>query len=212
MAYDLSGSGQYWQGAGAAVTAAPLTMACWFNPDTVTAGYVLMALGRTGTANHYFYLESSGTVAGDPVVFGGRAGVGVPYASINGITANAWQHACGVTSGISSRFVFLNGVKSAENTGSVTPSSLNTTDIGMVTSNTPVAPLNGKIAEVGIWNAALTDEEVAALAKGVSPAKVRPQSLVFYAPLIREVLDVKGGRALTQTGSPAVFPHPRIYY
>jgi hypothetical protein len=61
-----------------------------------------------------------------------------------------------------------------------------------------------------VWNAALTDAEVAILATGFSPKKVRPQSLVFYAPLVREVRDLVGGVALSDTGT-TVADHPRTY-
>jgi hypothetical protein len=71
--------------------------------------------------------------------------------------------------------------------------------------------MDGKIAEVGIWNAALTAAEVASLAKGMTCDKVRPQSLVFYAPLVRELIDQKAARAITNNNAATVADHPRIY-
>jgi hypothetical protein len=70
---------------------------------------------------------------------------------------------------------------------------------------------NAIIAEVGIWNVALTAAEVASLAKGVTCNKIRPQNLVFYAPLIRNLQDTKGGRIITPVNSPIVAAHPRVY-
>ena len=64
-------------------------------------------------------------------------------------------------------------------------------------------------AGAGIWNVALTAAEIASLAKGFSPRLIRPQSLAFYAPLIRETLDIRGGLTLTDSGS-TVADHPRI--
>jgi len=212
MAYQLSGSGQYWQASSAAVGAAPLSMACWFSPEDITNEYVLLGIGRTTTGNHYFYLSSNGAAAGDPLTFGARAGGGAFPSTRNGVVANQWQHGAGVASSSSNRIAYLNGVAGSANTTNVVPSSLNTTDIGQVTLVTPVTLLKGKIAEVGFWSAALTASEIASLALGVAPIKVRPQSLVFYAPLIREVQDLRGGLALTQTGSPTVIAHPRTFY
>lgn len=40
--------------------------------------------------------------------------------------------------------------------------------------------MEGDISEVGYWNVALTDADVAVLAKGVSPLLVRPEGLVAY--------------------------------
>lgn len=66
-------------------------------------------------------------------------------------------------------------------------------------------------AEVGIWNAALTASEVASLAKGMTCDKVRPQSLVFYAPLVRDLNDQKGGLTITNNNAATVAAHPRVY-
>ena len=40
---------------------------------------------------------------------------------------------------------------------------------------------------------------------------IRPQSLVFYAPLIRNLIDAKGGRTITNNNGATVAVHPRIY-
>ena len=69
----------------------------------------------------------------------------------------------------------------------------------------------GSLAEVGIWNAALTADEVASLADGMTCNKIRPQSLVFYAPLVRDLIDVKGGLTITNNNSATVAAHPRVY-
>ena len=70
---------------------------------------------------------------------------------------------------------------------------------------------NGLLAEVGIWNAALSPAEIASLAKGVTCDKIRPQNLVFYAPLIRDLLDQKGGKTITNNNGATVANHPCIY-
>jgi hypothetical protein len=69
----------------------------------------------------------------------------------------------------------------------------------------------GLIAEVGIWNAALTAAEIASLAKGMTCDKVRPQNLVFYAPLVRDLIDQKGGLTITNNNAATVANHPRVY-
>lgn len=43
--------------------------------------------------------------------------------------------------------------------------------------------MDGSIASAGLWNAALTAKEIAALGQGVSPLYVRPGNLVGYWPL-----------------------------
>jgi hypothetical protein len=71
--------------------------------------------------------------------------------------------------------------------------------------------MGGQIAEVGIWNVALTAAEIASLADGMTCDKVRPQSLVFYAPLVRDLQDVRGGLTITNNNTATVANHPRIY-
>ena len=70
---------------------------------------------------------------------------------------------------------------------------------------------DGVVAEVGVWNAVLTAAEVASLAKGMTCDKVRPQSLVFYAPLIRDLIDAKGGLTITNNNGATVANHTRVY-
>jgi hypothetical protein len=68
----------------------------------------------------------------------------------------------------------------------------------------------GSFAEIGMWQATLTAEEVASLAKGMTCDKICPQSLVYYTPLIRDIQDLARGMTLTDTNS-TVANHPRVY-
>jgi hypothetical protein len=70
---------------------------------------------------------------------------------------------------------------------------------------------NIQIADVAIWNAALSPAEITSLSKGMSADNVRRSNLVFYAPLVRELIDIAQARALTNTNSCPVINHPRIY-
>lgn len=69
---------------------------------------------------------------------------------------------------------------------------------------------NGQLGEIAFWNVALTAGEWAALGAGVSPAFIRPQSLGYYYPLIREVIDLRGITTPTVTGT-SVADHCRVY-
>lgn len=89
--------------------------------------------------------------------------------------------------------------------------ALDITIIGARSATTIGGFFNGNIAEIGIWNAALTAAEVASLAKGMTCDKVRPQNLVFYAPLVRGLIDAKGGRTITNNNGATVANHPRVY-
>lgn len=66
----------------------------------------------------------------------------------------------------------------------------------------------GDNAEVAHWNTQLDAAEIAALAKGFSPELIRPASLIFHAPIVRETRELRAGLAGNLTGC-SVSDHPR---
>jgi hypothetical protein len=126
-------------------------------------------------------------------------------------TVNAWHHIAGVWTATNSRAAFLNGGNKGTDIVDVTPVNLNVTSIGRVGDSTPVDYMDGRIAEVGIWDVALTDAEIAILAAGFSPLFIRPQNLVAYWPLIRdEDQDRVGGYGFTAYNTPTIGVHPPV--
>ena len=211
MAYDFDGTNQYLS-ASAPINGQtkPFTLACWFNSDTVTANQYLVSLSEA--SGGAWAISAHGGLSGDPVLAIQTQGTGWA-ASTAAYTANTWNHACGVFNATNSRTVYLNGGNNATNTASegTRPAATNL-HIGVTRFNGSFTQhTNGRIAEVGIWSAALTAAEIASLADGMTCDKVRPQSLVFYAPLVRDLQDTKGGLVITNNNGATVAPHPRIY-
>jgi hypothetical protein len=220
MALEFNGTNQYLQVGSAVLTAAPLTMACWFNVDSVTVNHSLVSITNSGIAGSItrFAMFAAGAISGDPVrVIASDAASNNGIASTtSGYSANFWHHAAGVFTSASSRSVYLDGGNSATDTTSITPTLLDRTNIGVqflqnAGGTSGIAFADGLIAEVGIWNAALTAAEIASLAKGMTCDKVRPQSLVFYAPLVRDLIDQKGGLTITNNNAATVAAHTRVY-
>lgn len=215
MARDFSeGSTQYLYAASAPATAVPVTMACWFNPDTVSNQDVLICLVQDSSPWAQFSLRARGDLAYDYInamaYNGATAGAAK---STSGFSASTWQHACGVFVSSTSRYAYLNGGNKGSNTTNVTPSGIDSVFLGAIRTGAPDGNLEGSLADVGIWTAALTDDEVLMLAKGLSPLMVRPGSLVFYARLIRtEDWDMVGGISLTAVNSPGVVAHPFLLF
>lgn len=200
---------QYINIGSAILTGVPITMACWFNVDEVGINQVLFSIADTATNSHHHHMRvSSGdvlAVASADVIQGGDA------ITSTGITVNTWYHGCGVWTASDDRAAFIDGGSKGTNATSVTPAGLDNTAIGALVRIGVIQLMSGRIAEAAIWNIALTDAEVAILAKGYSPLLVRPQNLVFYAPLVREIQDVVGGVALTNNGT-TVGDHTRVLY
>ena len=70
---------------------------------------------------------------------------------------------------------------------------------------------DAQIAELAIWNVALDTAEIAALAKGFRASMIRPSALKFYAPVVRGLMDVRGGRTFTSiAGTDVSSDHPRV--
>jgi len=130
-------------------------------------------------------------------------------ASVEGPLDNDWHFSGGVTPNNSSRSAYYDTTKVTD-TNTISINTLDTINIGASRATTPVAG-TGIYAEVALWNVALTDDEMASLSKGFKPYRVRPQHLVFYAPLVREIIDPRGGRTINAINAVNIEPHPRVY-
>lgn len=207
MAYEFNGTNQWMDTTSAPVTAAPLTIGCWFRCFQNTANQVLVILEQSNSFN-FFNLGVRGAVGGDPIAVVAFGASSEATSSTVGYTINTWHHACAVITSATLREIYLDAGNKGTGTVSITPSGINKISIGRFSSG---QFYTGQIAEVGVWNAALTADEIASLAKGMTCDKVRPQSLVFYAPLVRDLQDVRGGLTITNNNSATVATHPRVY-
>ena len=123
--------------------------------------------------------------------------------------ANQWFNALGLFASTTSRTVYQDTTTGTPNTDSRTI----TTEISIRIGRRATAnAFTGQLAEFAIWNAALTDAEINSLAKGFKPPRIRPQSLLYYVPLVRNVQEVRSGITFTASANaPVVFAHPRVY-
>jgi hypothetical protein len=209
MAYQQPGGTATFQGldmSGAPVSAAPLSMAI-IGKQGDGISRQLMEI-RNSTNSNNFSLLLQGAAFGDPVDFlvrnnnfNATARTSVAYSFTD------WNYVQGQTENATNRSVYLNGGNKASNTTSMTPGA---TGIFIIL---PRLGTGGSTdgAEAAIWDTHLNDDEVASLGKGFKPHRIRPQSLVFYAPLIRELQDVARGRAIANNGGLTVLEHPRVY-
>ena len=210
MARTFNGTNDSIEAASAPVTAVPLTMACWFYPVS-SAGTVLMAVDTAAGIDRFQIGTIPATFpASCATVQGGSA----PSANVAGsIALNQWHHTAGVFSAVDSRRSYINGTGGTVNTGSATPSGVNRVNIGARYAPALSGFFSGRIAEAGIWNVALTADEITSLSKGFPCRLVRPSALVFYSRLIRNVMDIRNGVALSELGTgTTVSDHPRIIY
>ena len=128
-------------------------------------------------------------------------------------TLNAWNHVYGQrpTSTSTPRTVWLNATDTGTNTATQ-GTFVTELGIGAVWRlGTLEQYLTGDLAEVAVWGVGLTIDEITSLAKGFKPSRIRPQSLLYYVPLVRDLHELRTGIALTAVNAPTVVAHPRVY-
>ena len=204
MAYNFNGTNQYLTVASAPVTAAPLTIAAWFRKTSTSTknGMFLRATANTQNSFGFYFTTVLRAYVQD------NSGGAADFAVTQSYSTNTWTHACLVEASTTSRTIYQNAGNSSTNTTSRVPAGISAIDIATFGGATN---FDGQFADIGIWNAALTADEIASLADGFTCDKVRPNALVFYAPLIRNLQDVKGGLTITNNNTATVANHPRVY-
>lgn len=195
------------------VTSYPISISAWFNPDDVTAEYGIVALLDSSVPFDRFGIVLRGNDGGDPI----RAlrESNLHAASTTSTNSGAWNHGLAVYSSDSSAEIWLNGGGYAQNTSTESqggPGTFNRICVGGLLDSTPASYLNGMVAEVAVWSGTLDATDAAVLAAGFSPRLVKPNNLVFYAPLIRDRFDYFSGTAFSDSGTPTVDDHPPMVY
>lgn len=214
MARSFNGSNQYAKYGGTVVATEPLTISAWFYPTSLDDEVVAAVAKDSDTvAKSIRFIRTRGDVAGDP--FEAQSDGAAGARSGNSCNANQWNHGLGIFVAKNSRSVMLNGGSLVTGTASFSSAvnAENATIAAFAWNNTVANFFTGYIAEVAIWNVALTEAEGQILAKGYSPLFVRPQSLVAYWPLLGRTspeIDIVGGYAMTLYNSPPTVDHPRV--
>jgi hypothetical protein len=183
----------------------PKTFSVWYYPTSnKLAGLMYF---RDASSQNVLILQTTSAGKAEYAIRGASGGYAIPQSS-NTQTLNVWNHMAGKSASLTSHAVWLNGTKATSSATAVAlGATLTSQAIGSIGGS---GYFPGRIAEVAAWNADLTDDEIASLAKGFSPDRIRPQSLVIYAPLNREVIEIKGGVTITNSAGAAA-DHPRTY-
>lgn len=210
MAYAFDGS-QYIT-ADSPITGLPLTLAAWVYPVSDNSHVVAYIGNATDNSRIQIQLRFLSVGAFDVgAVSVNASGTNTAARTGTAVTLNTWNHACAVYASSTSRSAYLNGSNKVTDTTNSVISAPNRLAVASRFNVSYGINLIGRVADVGVWSVALADEEVASLASGVSCRLIRPQSLVFYAPLMRNLVDIRGGLSLTNVSNATVADHPRIY-
>jgi hypothetical protein len=190
----------------------PSTTVCWFMPAALTAQMNLILVEDGGGSYNALVFDGANNYGlGDNKIVQDMTGKSCA-SSTTIAAANTWNHAACVNRTTSDRSVYLNG--GGRGNSAVLHAGLPTwTRIGVGSNPGGAAPINGRIAEAAFWDIDLTDAEILALARGVSPLLVRPANLAGYWPLVGRgaEVDLIGNLALTITGTMAQAAHVPLW-
>lgn len=191
-------------------TTYPISLAAWYKTaSTIPAAAAEIVVGfqdEDGSPSLLIEMTTAGLVQARTVNQFGNSTQG----NVSGaISTDTWTHFAGTFNSDSNRTAYKNGIAGTTNTSGSGIAANFTLMSEIRIGRRLTAYANGDIAEVGFWNALLTSAEISSLAKGVSPLKIRPQNLILYAPLIRNLIDLKGS-TLTATGT-TISDHPSVY-
>lgn len=214
MSYDFGGqSTRFLSSSSPSINSYPSTLSLWFNLSSTNTSQLLTWFTWTNSSTYSIVRMVSAVSSGRIVTI-------TPLTStlfINTTTTytlNTWNHLCIVLLNSTSRTVYLNGGGSSTLTSSADISGMNNIRIGcsiLQTTGTNTGTTFGRVSDAALWSTDLTIDEITSLSKGFSAKRIRPQSLEYYAPLTRDLIEYSGGLVVTNNGSTPVADNQRIY-
>ena len=187
------------------------SVSAWFRVSNVTEAHAIIRLEHIGENTRYV-LYAAGKDTNDPVKWFSQTGGNIYTASMESFLANTWHHvfATAGDSPYGTVKLALDGAQIMAEAAAEFPDD-DESYVQIGGDNVFIPAPTGSVAEVAIYNIDLSASAYyparLALAKGFTPACVVPQNLIFYAPLVRDLQDLKAGHTLTAYNSPTPGPH-----
>lgn len=132
-----------------------------------TTGLTVSAWAYTGTADKFIVDKADSALTQGYYLAGTSAGPAnfrvntVSLAGVTNINNSTWRHIVGTWEPSSSIRIYINGVLDAITTTSIPASITNpSTDLWLARRRNGADMWNGRIGQVGVYNRALTDEEI----------------------------------------------------
>ncbi len=165
----------------------PVTVAAWINPDTITAGDGIFTTNKVSATNRGLWFQITNGTGNLEASYGDNTGTTASdrrsKVSTGAVTTGSWQHVACCIRGAGDMDIYIAGSDAggsySGSGGTLTHSASFGGMVAEVVSNT----FDGRLAEVGLWTVSLSAAEILALAKGVPPAKIRPDVLLGYWPV-----------------------------
>lgn len=186
----------------------PITMCCWIKISSTPSALqrIMGVQALQGTNGRLTMLIDTSRRIQATHVTKTNSYTATSFASV---PLNTWTHVAARFVSLSQRDAYINGTPTSSFvTANGGQDPFTTLQIGA--SNYSVF-FNGQIANVGIWERVVANIDMASLATGIACNKIGNHNLVFYAPLIRDLNDLKDGQITNTNGVTQSSDHPRIY-
>lgn len=194
----------------------PVTIAAWVWPDTLTAGMSVFSNNKSTTQHRGVWF---GVSAGTGVLeanYGDNTGSSSAdrrsVVSTGTIATGSWQHIATRVRGAADMDLNIAGADAGATFSGTGGGVAYAGGIGTMIGRSNVF-WNGKIAEVGFWNVSLSAAELLALAKGVSPRRIRPDALLGYWPVYGQAspeAEIGGGGYNATVTEATLFDHAPV--
>jgi hypothetical protein len=184
----------------------PFTLTGWFRVPNVSKVLTLMGVGFSSSGSYHRLIHLGSTTK----TAGAVSNVGSSTTAVSSIamTPGQWHHLVGVFEAANSRRVYLDGGNSGTNAGNRTFDGADQFILGNLNSTDTL-----DVAEVGIWNVALSVSEIGMLADGMSPVCLpMAGNLLVYQSCVRELNWLSVGPQAFASAAPNVVAHPRCFF
>jgi hypothetical protein len=188
----------------------PLSMFVRQQYPNMSSSRGVVSVYTDGATTDFYSIENRLVSSNQQVRAYAATGGSAVQANVLAPGVDQWFAATGVWPTSAARRIYAD-TTSGVSSGNLPGTTVNSLGIGMGTAS-GLGTFSGQLAEFAVWSVDLTDADIASLARGFRPFRVRPQSLLYYVPLIRDVNEVRNSIALTTSANaPVVFNHPRVY-
>jgi len=196
----------------------PFTVTGLFKSTSATALQAIWGESKASDIDEFFRLSARGSATGDPVAAYGRSGVGIMNVETStGYSVDTWHRATLVAAASNDYKVYIDGASVGTPVCNINPINMTKMAIGALPYDGSWANLfAGRLAEVVIWDVALSDDERASVIAGYPPMSVVSghNHVLAYWPLREDALDASGnGHDLSLQGGPSFTSadHPFVY-
>lgn len=184
------------------ITGTPYTLSGWFRTDDGVSPQYVINISDKDVANQQTSLLINYNPSLSVSALTYTAGSGLVRAiSTASLVVGRWQLITGVFESPTARACLLDGANKGTNANNATPLGLDRTSIGRAGDSTPGAYMSGCIADVRVYDRALTDLQVAELSHPDTEWELFqiPRRLWRLGVVAAEGIEVTPGAALVET-------------